>query len=329
LTESIICLTLAISLVNLARMTRGSVAKDRVEAVRLFNRFYTKKIGVLHSRLLESPFSLAEARVLFELAHAGETTAAALVSELDLDAGYLSRILRDFEQRGLLRRTPSKIDRRQVCLSLTIEGKECFCRLDARAREQIGAMLEELAAVEQTHLIESMQRIQILLDSRPQTDSSYLLRSHQPGDMGWIVQRHGVLYAEEYGWDEHFEALVASIVAEFIRREDSKLERCWIAEKAGTNVGLVLLVKETKRVAKLRLLLVEPSARGLGIGTRLVDECTRFARQAGYRKIVLWTNDVLRQARKIYVAAGYQLIRAEPHHSFGKDLVGETWELAL
>lgn len=322
-------MTLAISLVSLARMKRGSVAKDRVEAVRLFNRFYTKKIGVLHSRLLESPFSLAEARVLFELAHAGETTAAALVSELDLDAGYLSRILRDFEQRGLLRRTPSKIDRRQVCLSLTIEGKECFCRLDARAREQIGAMLEELAAVEQTHLIESMQRIQILLDSRPQTDSSYLLRSHQPGDMGWIVQRHGVLYAEEYGWDEHFEALVASIVAEFIRREDSKLERCWIAEKAGTNVGSVLLVKETKRVAKLRLLLVEPSARGLGIGTRLVDECTRFARQAGYRKIVLWTNDVLRQARKIYVAAGYQLVRAEPHHSFGKDLVGETWELSL
>jgi DNA-binding MarR family transcriptional regulator/GNAT superfamily N-acetyltransferase len=310
-------------------MKRGSVAQNRVDAVRLFNRFYTKKIGVLNARLLQSRFSLAEARVLFELAHAGETTAAHLVSELELDAGYLSRILREFEERGLLSRTPSTIDRRQMCLSLTMQGKENFCKLDARAREQIVAMLGELATVEQTRLIESMQQIQALLGSRPQTESSYLLRSHQPGDMGWIVQRHGVLYAGEYGWDEHFEALVASIVAEFIRREDPKLERCWIAEKAGTNVGSVLLVKETKKAAKLRLLLVEPSARGFGIGTRLVDECTRFARQAGYRKIVLWTNDILRQARKIYVAAGYQLIRAEPHHSFGKDLVGETWELSL
>jgi DNA-binding MarR family transcriptional regulator/GNAT superfamily N-acetyltransferase len=304
-------------------------ADDRVEAVRQFNRFYTKTIGVLSERLLGSPYSLAEARVLFELVHTADLTATALAGELQLDAGYLSRILRKLEKRGLLSRTRLKVDRRQSALSLTSEGKKSFAKLDAQARAANSALLRDLTSEQQARLVESMRTIQGLLGGRVQGEGSYLLRPHRPGDLGWIVHRHGVLYAEEFGWGEQFEALVAGIVAEFLRHEDPKVERCWIAERAGTNVGAVLLVKETKSVAKLRLLLVEPAARGLGIGSRLVDECTRFARQSGYRKIVLWTNDVLHTARKIYASAGYRLVRAEPHHSFGKDLVGETWELTL
>jgi DNA-binding MarR family transcriptional regulator/GNAT superfamily N-acetyltransferase len=310
-------------------MKTAAASDDRVEAMRRFNRFYTKRIGVLRERHLDSKFSLAEARVLFELARSRECTATTLARELDLDPGYLSRLLRALKQRGLLSRTPSQVDRRQSTLSLTKEGKKSFSELDAHSRRENSALIKQLTNDEQVRLIESMRTIQVLLGGRVQGDGSYLLRSHRPGDMGWIVHRHGALYAQEYGWDEQFEALVASVVAEFLQREDPRVEHCWIAERAGANVGAVFLVKETKRVAKLRLLLVEPAARGLGIGTRLVDECTRFARQVGYRKIVLWTNDVLLSARKIYAAAGYRLVRAEPHHSFGKDLVGETWELTL
>ncbi len=310
-------------------MVTESVAEQRVEAVRRFNRFYTKRIGVLREGLLQSPFSLTEARVLFELAHAGAPTATALAAELGLDPGYLSRILRHFRKRGLVSRSVSTTDRRQSLLSLTEKGRNAFSQLDARSRDEIRAMVGELSGAEQGRLIDAMRTIESLLGDRAEPSLPYLLRPHRPGDMGWVVHRHGVLYAREYGWDESFEALVAEIAAKFIRHLDPTAERCWIAEREGQNVGCVFLVRHSRRVAQLRLLLVEPSCGGLGIGRRLVEECTVFARQAGYRKIVLWTQSLLHPARIIYAAAGYRLIREEPHHSFGHDLVGETWELTL
>lgn len=302
---------------------------QRVAAVRQFNRFYTQRIGVLHEGVLKSPFSLAQSRVLYELALRAECTATALGKDLGLDTGYLSRILGDFEKRGLLDKTPSDRDGRQNLLRLTRKGQKAFAPLHARSRNEIGAMLNALSGAEQGRLIEAMGTIQELLGARPEPKAPYLLRPHQPGDMGWVVHRHGVLYAEEYGWNEQFEALVASITAKFIHHYDAKRERCWIAEKDGEIVGSVFLVKHSATVAKLRLLLVEPKARGLGIGARLVGETILFARRVGYRKIVLWTNSVLVSARRIYEAAGFRLVDQEPHHSFGKDLVGETWELKL
>ncbi len=302
---------------------------SRVAAVRRFNRFYTQKIGALNEGLLESPFSLTEARVLYELAHRERPTATELCRDLALDAGYLSRILKGFAKRGLVVRVPSKDDGRRSLLSLTAEGRAAFAPLDARSRRENGALLRDLAPAEQARLVAAMQAIERLLGARPESGAPCLLRPHQPGDMGWIIHRHGALYAQEYGWDERFEALVAEIVAKFIAHFDPKKERCWIAERDGEIVGSVFLVKKSKTVAKLRLLLVEPAARGLGLGTRLVEECLRFARQAGYRKIILWTNDVLPAARHIYVKAGFRKLGSERHHSFGHDLVGETWELAL
>jgi DNA-binding MarR family transcriptional regulator/GNAT superfamily N-acetyltransferase len=301
----------------------------RVRAVRRFNRFWTRRIGVLRAGYLESSFSLTEVRVLYELAHREESTARELCGELGLDAGYLSRVLRGFEKRGLIDRRPSEVDRRRILLSLTGQGREVFAPLDARSHHEVGAMLGELSAVEQNRLVEAMGTIETLLGARSGQRDPYMLRPHRPGDMGWVVSRHGVLYAREYGWDERFEALVARIVADFIDSYDSRRERCWIAERDGENVGSVFLVKQSEEVAKLRLLLVEPEARGSGIGTRLVDECVRFARSAGYRRITLWTNDVLHAARRIYEQAGFRLVHEEPHHSFGHDLVGETWELKL
>lgn len=301
----------------------------RVEATRRFNRFYTKQIGLLHDGLLESRFSLTEARVLYELAHRTQPTAAELGKELGLDAGYLSRILRSFEERGLLGRTPSQSDGRQSHLFLTKQGQKAFAPLNTRAHDEIRAMLARLSTAEQSRLIEAMQTIERLLGEPPEHKTPYLIRQHKPGDMGWIVHRHGVLYGQEYGWDERFEALVAEITARFVMNYDPKRECCWIAEKDGVNVGSVFIVKKSKSVAQLRLLLIEPGARGLGIGTRLVNECSRFARQADYRKIILWTNSVLTAARHIYEKAGYRLVRKEPHHSFGQDLVGEIWELKL
>jgi DNA-binding MarR family transcriptional regulator/N-acetylglutamate synthase-like GNAT family acetyltransferase len=309
--------------------TVATAAAPRVEAVRRFNRFYTRQIGVLQEGLLKSPFSLTAVRVLYELAHREKPTATELGKDLELDAGYLSRILRDFDERGLIDRRPSEADGRQHFLSLTKRGRDTVGPLEARSRVEVGAMLDRLSAAEQGRLIEAMHTIEGLLDARPVPKTPYLLRGHQPGDMGWVVHRHGVVYAEEYGWDEQFEALVASIVAKFILHFDSKRERCWIAERDGENVGSVFLVKQSKTVAKLRLLLVEPRARGLGIGARLVDECVRFGRQAGYRKITLWTNSVLRSARRIYEAADFRLTHQKRHHSFGHDLVGETWERRL
>jgi DNA-binding MarR family transcriptional regulator/GNAT superfamily N-acetyltransferase len=300
---------------------------QRIEAVRRFSRFYTRKIGVLQEGLLNSPFSLTEARVVYELAHHEQTTAKHLSHELELDAAYLSRILGRLEGRGLLEKTTSKDDGRQYLLSLTEEGQEAFAALNAASRSEIEAMLSELSPEEQYRLIDAMHTVESLLGAQPEHKVPYLLRPHQPGDMGWVVQRHGVLYSQEYGWDEDFEALVAEIVAKFIRNFDPRRERCWIAEKDGENVGSVFLVKKSDTTAQLRLLLVEPKARGLGIGKRLVHECTRFARRRGYQKIMLWTNSVLDAARHIYELEGYRLVEEEQHHSFGHDLIGQNWEL--
>jgi len=302
---------------------------QRVQLVRRFNRFYTKQIGLLREGYLESPFSLTQVRVLYELAHRETPTATELGKELGLDAGYLSRILRSFEKHGLILRTPSKSDGRQTLLALTEAGRRAFAPLQTRSHDQIGAMLGKLSTAEQARLLEAMRAIEQLLGARPERQTPYLLRPVQPGDIGWVVYRHGALYAQEYGWDERFEALVASIVAKFIEHFDPRKERGWIAEKDGEIVGSVFLVKQSKTVAKLRLLLVEPKARGLGIGARLVDECVRFARHARYRKLTLWTNSVLVAARHLYEKAGFRLIHTERHHSFGHDLVGETWELPL
>lgn len=311
-----------------SKMAQAEIDR-RVEVVRRFNRFYTQRIGVLREGLLQSPFSLTEVRVMYELAHRDEPTATLLNKELGLDAGYLSRILRDLSKRGVIKKRPSKSDGRQSHLLLTKKGEKEFAALNARSNDEVAAMLSKLPAGEQQRIVAAIHVIEDVLGAKPEQKASYLLRPHQPGDMGWIVHRHGVLYAHEYGWDEQFEALVAEIVAQFIKNFDAKRDRCWIAEKDAEIVGSVFLVKESKTVAKLRLLLVEPRARGLGIGKRLVAECVRFARQAGYEKITLWTNSVLDAARHIYEDAGFQLINEERHHSFGHDLVGQTWELEL
>ena len=300
-----------------------------IEIVRGFNRFYTRKIGVLREGHLDSPFSLTEVRVLYELAHRESPAAAELAQDLGLDPGYLSRMLSRFERRGLIERKPSAQDARRSLLSLTAQGRATFAPLDAKAREDIERMLGGLAPDSRSRLVTAMRSIETVLGAPAEGPEPYLVRSHRPGDMGWVVHRHGVLYAQEYGWDERFEALVARIVADFIQHEDPAKERCWIAERHGEIAGFVFLVKKSKTVAKLRLLLVEPSARGLGIGSRLVGECERFARQAGYRKIILWTNNVLKDARRIYERAGYRLVHEEPHQQFGEGLIGETWELAL
>ncbi len=307
-------------------MTPPLVAQ--VDAVRRFNRSYTRGIGVLNERLLGSGLTLAEVRLLYEIAHRDGPSAASIGKDLRLDAGYLSRLLDRLRTRGLLERRPSTTDRRQSILRLTRRGKKTFASLDRRSHEQVAAMLLPLVAGERRRLVEAMATIECLLGAAPPL-ASFLLRPHQPGDMGWVIQRHGALYAEEYGWDAEFEALVAEIAARFLRGFDPGLERCWIAERDGENVGSVFLVRKSPTVAQLRLLLVEPSARGLGIGRRLVAECIRFARRAGYRKITLWTNKGLDAARHLYEEAGFVLVEEEPHHSFGHDLVSQTWVLAL
>jgi len=301
----------------------------RIDALRRFNRFYTRKIGVLEEGLLQSPFSLTEARLLYELARREKSTAGEVADYLGLDAGYLSRMLRGFQNRGLLAKSPSKADRRQTLLHLTKRGRQAFAVLDKRARKEVGALLGALSTAEQDRLLEACQTIEQLLGARPEPKTPYLLRPHQPGDMGWVVHRHGALYAQEYGWDERFEALVADIVAKFIRELDPKRERCWIAERDGVLLGSVFLVRVDDELARLRLLLVEPAARGLGICKRLVAECIAFARAAGYRRITLWTNDVLVAARAIYQAAGFVLMASKPHSDFGPAMVGEDWDLAL
>jgi DNA-binding MarR family transcriptional regulator/GNAT superfamily N-acetyltransferase len=308
--------------------TASGQLAGHVAAVRRFNRFYTRQIGVLGD-YLDSPFSLTEARVLYELAHRDGPTAAALASELGLDAGYLSRILRRFEQRGFLQRARSKADARRAHLTLTARGRKAFAPLDNRSRDDVAAMLGRLPAARQQRLVQALQTVEDVLGAPATRPSPYVLRPHQPGDLGWVVHRHAVLYAEEYGFNEEFEALVATVVAEFVRRFDPRHDHCWIAERDGAPVGSVFCVRRSARVAQLRLLLVEPTARGAGLGARLVEECIRFARRAGYRTLTLWTNSVLVAARRIYQAAGFRRVRSARHRSFGRDLVGETWELRL
>ena len=304
-------------------------AENPVRAVRRFNRFYTHKIGLLGEGHLRSPFSLTEVRVLYELAHRAAPVAAEIGKDLGLDAGYLSRILRNFRQRGLVKRTRSESDGRQSRLELTPRGKAAFQPLDRAASREIGALLKPLPVIERGRVVTAMRTITHALGGDTGPEAAVVLRRHRPGDMGWVVHRHGVLYAQEQGWDERFEAVVAEIAARFVQNFDPRRERCWIAERDGEILGSVFLVRESEVLARLRLLLVEPAARSLGIGRRLVEECIRFARAKGYRTLTLWTNDVLVSARRIYQAAGFQLVQEERHHSFGQDLVGQNWDLDL
>jgi DNA-binding MarR family transcriptional regulator/GNAT superfamily N-acetyltransferase len=296
-----------------------------VAAVRAFNRFYTRQIGVLSDRHLGSAFSLTEVRVLYELAHRDRPTAAEIGRELALDAGYLSRMLAKFRKRRLITRERSKADARQSHLSLTKLGRKVFEPLDRGASEQVAGMLKPLGTERCARLITSMATIQRVLT----VDQSYTLRGPRPGDIGWVIHRHGVLYFAEYGWDERFEALVAEIAADFVKKFDATRERCWIAEREGAILGSVFLVRQSETVAKLRLLLVEPEARGLGLGQRLVAECIEFARAAGYGVITLWTQAELVAARHIYEKAGFRLAGVEKHHQFGPEMDGEVWNLTL
>ena len=341
-------------------------AAPRVDALREFNRFYTRRIGVLHEGLLASEFTLTQSRLLWELAQRGSATASELSRALDLDAGYLSRLLGGFRERGLIRTTPAADDARQRRLALTPAGRKAFAPLDERSRRDTGALLAALPDAQQQELLQALATVRRLLgaprvglrparppqgsrkpgaarrfvdsdDAAPTVSPAYTLRAHRAGDIGWVVSRHGALYAQEYGWDMSFEALVGHIASRFIEQFDAAREACWIAESAGARVGCVFLVQardETTNepdtgVAQLRMLLVEPQARGHRLGAALVAECERFARQAGYRAIRLWTNSILVAARGIYQKAGYTLVASEAHHSFGHDLVGETWELRL
>jgi DNA-binding MarR family transcriptional regulator/GNAT superfamily N-acetyltransferase len=315
----------------MARLLGPSPETDAcVQGVRRFNRFYTKRIGVLEEHLLDSSLSLTEARVLYELAQRDAATATDICAELGLDPGYLSRILRGFRRRGWIQRAKATEDGRRQLLSLTRSGRAAFEPLDARSNAKVRELLAPIPADAQGRLLRAMQIIERALDPKTPVATPYLLRTHRPGDIGWVVHRHGAFYAQEYGYDERFEALVAGIVAEFVERFDPDRERCWIAELDGERVGSVFLVKKSKQIAKLRLLLVEPAARGLGIGKRLVDECVRFARQCRYRKLVLWTQSELKAARHVYEQAGFRMTGSERHQSWGRDdLVAQTWELDL
>jgi DNA-binding MarR family transcriptional regulator/GNAT superfamily N-acetyltransferase len=317
-----------------ANLSTEQVADDQIQAVRAFNRFYTHKLGVLDQQLLKSPFSLSEARVLYELAHGGKETggeqsAKEIGIALGLDAGYLSRIVQNFDESGLIARKPLPSDRRQVQLSLTAKGRQAFAKLERVTQDDVAAMLRPLPGEERRKLTSAMETIERLL-AMPRTPSPRaLLREPRPGDMGWVVQSHGALYASEYGFDSGFEALVAEIVAKYMTTYDGSRERCWIADIEGHPVGSVFLGKGGDDLAKLRLLLLDPAARGQGLGQRLVAECVSFARACGYRRMTLWTQSNLTAARKIYRDAGFKLTATEPHRSFGQNLVGETWERDL
>jgi DNA-binding MarR family transcriptional regulator/GNAT superfamily N-acetyltransferase len=302
---------------------------DRVAAVRAFNRFYTSRIGVLGEGFLRTPHSLTEARVLYELGDREVAEVADLRRELDIDAGYLSRLLSRLEEQSLVARERSADDARRQRVRLTGNGQDAFAELDRRSATEIGELLDGLGEDRQRRLVAAMGVIAEVLDEGHPSDAAIVLRAPQPGDYGWIVQRHGALYADEYGWDETFEALVARIVADYAEHHDPKREAAWIAEVDSEPVGCVLCVRKDDATAQLRLLLVDPRARGRGIGARLIDECLRFARRAGYERIVLWTNDVLHDARRLYERAGFELVESGAHHAFGHDLVEQTWARAL
>jgi DNA-binding MarR family transcriptional regulator/GNAT superfamily N-acetyltransferase len=313
----------------------------RIASARRFNRFYTRQIGVLRKNFLDSPYSLGEARVIYEIAKDGSPTASEIGRALDLDAGYLSRVLRNFEKRGLIERKVSKTDARQSHLALSPRGRKAFALLDDLSQRDIGAMLDKLVPGDQSRLIAAMSTIETLLQAGPETASDtaasksksdkakprYRLRDPAPGDFGWIVKRHAELYAQEYKWREPFEGVCAQIVADFANKFDAKRERCWIAEIDGENVGSIFVVKDSDEVARIRLLLVDPKARGLGLGAKLTEEAVRFARAAGYKKMTLWTHSLLKAARHIYQKAGFKLIRSEKHKSWGQPVVSEYWDL--
>jgi DNA-binding MarR family transcriptional regulator/GNAT superfamily N-acetyltransferase len=303
--------------------------QQRVGAVRAFNRFYTGVIGVLREGLLRSPYSLTEARVIFELAQRHATEVGDLRRTLGIDAGYLSRLVARFETDGLVVRERSPSDGRRQVIRLTDHGRAAYDMLDTRAATEVAELLSQHTEEEQRRLLGAMEAIRGVLGDAAPARQPFVLREPDPGDLGWVVHRHGVLYAEEYGWDESFEALVARIVADYVDHREAKRERAWIAEVDGEPVGCVFCVRKDPHTAQLRLLLVDPRARGMGIGARLVEECLRFARRAGYDTITLWTNDVLEQARRIYERAGFHLTEEAPHHSFGHDLVGQHWTRTL
>ena len=318
--------------------TTASTAAAHVASLRRFNRFYTRRIGVLDEHLYGTPFTLPQTRVLWELAHHEGTTATELARALDLDPGYLSRLLAALKARRLVRAQRSPADARQSLLFLSATGRKAYAAMNAQSEQQIQGLLSPLDEPNRRRLLQATGTIESLLGGAARKEAApYLLRAPQPGDIGWVIARHGALYAAEYDWDLTFEGLVAQIAGRFVEQFDAKREACWIAERHGENVGCVFLVqarddktgKPERGTAQLRLLIVEPSARGLGIGARLVAECERFARQAGYRRIKLWTQSILVAARAIYAKAGYQLVSSEPHKSFGADLMGEMWELTL
>ncbi len=301
-----------------------------VAAMRRFNRFYTQKIGVLSEGLLNSRFTLTEARLLYELAHRDHPTATELGRDLGLDAGYLSRILAGFEQKKLLKRTNSKTDGRRYHLSLTEKGRNAFAPLNEGSRAEVAALLEPMLSVDRDRLVHAMETIETMLGDRSaEASPPYILRDPKPGDFSLILHRQTRVYVEEYGWDAAFEAMAGEIMVAFAKNFDPKRERCWVAERGGAVVGSIFLVKQTDDVAKLRMLYVDAAARGLGLGKRLVEECIAQARAFGYKRMTLWTNDILTAARHIYIAQGFKLVKEERHHSFGKDLVGQTWELDL
>jgi DNA-binding MarR family transcriptional regulator/GNAT superfamily N-acetyltransferase len=301
----------------------------QISAVRAFNRFYTRKLGFLDQQLLKSPFSLSEARVLYELATREDLSAKEIGIELGLDPGYLSRIVQNFDDSGLITRKPAPSDRRQYQLSLTAKGRQAFAKINRSSHDEIATMLAALAPGDGRRLVEAMTTVERLLGEPLASRPPAVLREPRPGDMGWVVQSHGSLYASEYGFDASFEGLVAEITAKFLGSFDASRERCWIADIDGAQVGSVFLVRHTDDVAKLRLLLVDPAGRGQGLGQRLVAECIAFAKACGYRKITLWTQSILVAARKIYQDAGFVLVATEPHRSFGQSLIGETWEVEL
>ncbi len=309
-------------------MTEKTLHEDTV-LFRRFNRFYTKQIGLLSQGLLKTRFPLIQARILYELAQQKQTNASALVEKLNIDPGYLSRILSAFEKGGLLSKHRSPSDSRQQILKLTTQGKNSFAELDERSRNDAAEILQDLADEDRHRLLHAMQTIETILDTKSKPPTPYLLRPHRPGDIGWIIHRHGVIYAEEYEFDETFEALVAEILVKFIREHNPKRESLWIAEQDGERIGSVMLVDAGDQVAQLRLLLVEPKARGQRVGTRLIDECINFSKRNRYRKIKLWTQSNLLEARHLYAKTGFKVVSKSSHQSFGQNLTAEFWELPL
>ena len=302
---------------------------SRIEAVRRFSRFYTRRIGVLEETLLHSPFTLPEGRLVYEIANRDRSTAQELCRDLGLDPGYVSRLLQGLEKRGCIGRKRSTADKRQTELTLTAKGQRQWGAMNEQSRQDIANLLAGLPVERQDRLVKALETVQRLLDEPPEKRTPFTLRPHQPGDMGWIIRRQTQLYTNEYGWDGTFEAMLAEIAGKFIAKFDPKSDNCWIAERNGEMVGSVFLVRATRTTGQLRMLYVEASARGLGIGQRLVETCIQDARAKGYRKLMLWTNDILVSARKIYIAAGFRLIKEEKHDSFGKKLAGQFWSLDL